>query len=54
MVDVPDAAAIVARLRERGVACFDVGPARIRLVFHLDVGDEAVGAVVRAFRAARG
>lgn len=52
-VVVPDAPAFVARLAERGVACFPVGPARVRLVFHLGVDDSAVKPVILAFRGAR-
>ncbi len=54
LVELPQASAFVGRLRERGVACFDVGPSRLRLVFHLGIGDADVDGVVRAFRAARG
>ena len=50
LVNVPDAAAFVGRLAERGVRYFDVGPARLRLVFHLDVSDEDVGPTLDAFR----
>jgi threonine aldolase len=50
LVNVPRAAAFVARLAERGVRCFDVGPARLRLVFHLGVDERDVGPTVAAFR----
>jgi threonine aldolase len=53
LVDVPGAAAFVARLAEQGVRCFDVAPDRVRLVFHLDVDDADVGPTLAAFRAAR-
>lgn len=54
LVDVPGAAAFADRLEVHGVRCLATGPARVRLVFHLDVGDEAIEAVTAAFRAARG
>lgn len=38
--DAPDAAAVVARARERGVLMFAFGPRTIRLVTHLDVTRE--------------
>jgi threonine aldolase len=54
LVDVPGAPAFVRRLEERGVRCFDTGPERLRLVFHLDVPDGAVAATLDAFEAAAG
>jgi threonine aldolase len=38
--DAPDAAAVVARARERGVLLFPFGPRTMRLVTHLDVTRE--------------
>ena len=35
--DAPDAAAVIARARERGVLIFAIGPRVIRAVTHLDV-----------------
>lgn len=52
-VDVPEAPVFVDRLRTHGVSCFAISPGRLRLVFHLDVGDDAVDGVIRAFGAAR-
>jgi threonine aldolase len=40
VVDVPDAAAVVARARERDVLVSAVGPRALRLVTHLDVSRE--------------
>ena len=37
LVGAPDAAAVVASLRERGVLCAPFAPRRVRLVTHLDV-----------------
>jgi threonine aldolase len=45
MVDLapalPAAAAVAARLGERGVLCFPFGPRRLRLVTHLDAERDA-------------
>jgi threonine aldolase len=49
-VEVPDAAAAVARLREEGVLVLGVSPDRIRVVFHLDVDDSGLEKAVDAFR----
>ena len=38
VVEVPDAPAVVAAARERGVLVGAVGPTRLRLLTHLDVG----------------
>lgn len=38
------------KLRESGVLCLPVGPNRLRLVFHNDVGDEAVDKAADVFR----
>jgi threonine aldolase len=50
-VDVPDARRLVAGLGERGVKCFATGPARVRLVTHLDVDDAGVTEALSAFAA---
>jgi threonine aldolase len=52
-VDLPDAEAFVERLSALHVQCLATLPGRIRLVFHLDVGDEAAQAAVAAFHQAR-
>lgn len=43
VVEVPDAPAVVAAARERGVLVGAVGPTRLRLLTHLDVGAAEVG-----------
>lgn len=53
-VDVPEAEAFAARLEAEGVRCFAIGPERLRLVFHLGIGDDAVDPLLAAFVAARG
>jgi len=40
-----------ARLEERGILTFALGPRRLRFVFHRDVGDDALEAAVAACRA---
>ncbi|MEQ1505066.1 MAG: GntG family PLP-dependent aldolase [Myxococcota bacterium] len=52
-VPTPHAPAFVARLAERGVVCFPIGPDRLRLVVHLGIGDDDVTDTIRAFRSAR-
>ncbi len=52
-VDVPEAAAFVARLEGYGVRCFATAPDRLRLVVHMGVRREHVDPVLRAFAAAR-
>ncbi len=50
VVDVPDAAAVVAAAREEGVLVSAVGPRALRMVTHLDVDDaqtEAAASVLR-------
>jgi threonine aldolase len=48
-VRTPDAAALVARLAQRGVWCFATAPDRVRLVLHLDIDDDGVVRAARAF-----
>ncbi len=48
-VQTPDAASVVSRLAQAGVACFATAPTRIRLVLHLDVNDEGVGVALLGF-----
>ncbi len=48
-VQAPDAKALAARLRERGVLVLATGPAMIRTVFHLDITDEDTEAAAEAF-----
>ena len=45
----PDARATAAHLRERGVTITVVGTRKIRIVTHLDVGDEDANALLAAF-----
>jgi threonine aldolase len=52
-VNVPEAPAFVGRLATNGVRCFPVSAARLRLVFHLGVGRDAIKPVIAAFRASR-
>lgn len=52
-VDVPEAAAFVARLEGHGVRCFAIGPDRLRLVVHLGVADDDVDTVLQAFERAQ-
>ncbi|MEZ4235314.1 MAG: GntG family PLP-dependent aldolase [Myxococcota bacterium] len=49
-VGLPDAPAAAEALGTHGVRCFAVAPDRLRLVFHLGVGDDDVEPVIRAFR----
>ena len=42
MLDVPDAAAVVAASARDGVLCSAIGPRRVRLITHLDIDDDAV------------
>lgn len=53
-VDVPEAADFVERLEGQGVRCFAIAPGRLRLVFHLGIGDDAIDPLLAAFVAARG
>ncbi len=53
-VDAPGAPALVDALAGLGVRCFATGPARIRLVLHLDVDDAGVQEAVAGFRRLRG
>lgn len=48
-VDVPDATAALAHLREHGVLAGAVGPRTLRLVTHLDVDDAGVERTLAAF-----
>jgi threonine aldolase len=49
-LDVADAAAFVAALKERGVLAGATGPKRIRVVFHLDIDDDGLEKAIGAFR----
>lgn len=49
MLDVPDATRFVADLADRDVLCFNLGPKRIRAVFHLDVTDDHLERAIDAF-----
>jgi threonine aldolase len=51
-VDLPDARAFVERLAHLGVLALATGPCRIRLLFHLDINDEAVDRAIEAFKKA--
>lgn len=53
LVGVPDASRFVDRLAAHGVRCFATGADQLRLVFHLDVGDEAVAGTIAAFARTR-
>jgi threonine aldolase len=50
--DVADAPATQVRLRDAGVLVLAVSPTRIRAVFHLDIGDEAVDRAIGACKRA--
>ena len=47
VVEVPDAPAVVAAARERGVLVGAVGPTRVRLLTHLDVSAADVAQAAR-------
>ena len=49
-LDVSDAAAFVAALKERGVLAGATGPTRIRVVFHLDIDDTGLEKAITSFR----
>lgn len=46
-----DARQAQARLEQRGILTFALGPRRLRFVFHRDVGDDALEAAIAASRA---
>lgn len=48
-LEVPDAPGLVAALRSEGVLAGAMGPARVRLVTHYQIGDEDVVETVSAF-----
>ena len=50
--DVPDAAGFVERLKEGGVLAAGISKTAVRLVTHLDVGDDAVDRAIAALRRA--
>jgi threonine aldolase len=50
LADVPDAAALVGALWDRGVEVTPMGPTRIRCVTHLDVDAAGIGRALEAFR----
>jgi threonine aldolase len=54
MLDVADAAAVVAAAAQHGVLCSAVGPRRVRLITHLDIDDDgldhAISVLVSALR----
>jgi threonine aldolase len=50
LADVPDAPAVIAQLRDRGVEVSPGGPTRIRCVTHLDVDAAGIERALEAFR----
>lgn len=52
MLDVPDAAALVAAAARNGVRCSAIGPRRVRLITHLDIDDDSLDHAIKVLTSA--